>query len=735
VEQKQILVFDALDRLSGARSNQCVVAILHTSIREVADADGVTVMLRDGEEIRYISDGCIDPLWRSDRFPLASSIAGSAMRSHQHVLIDEIAGDARPASDICPNAPIKSLAVLPIRSADPIGAIAVYWKETPPELPWDELQMLANAAAISLENARLFGWAEVAYRLAKQEALRYSNLVNTVNGVVWEADLASLQFTFVSEQAEVLLGFPLNEWTNTEDFWLAHLHPQDRCRALRARRPVPGAGDRHQIEYRMIAADGRVVWVSDYISLVRNSGDADCFRGVMVDITEKKRMEQRLSWQALYDSLTNLPNRDHFLARVENEMRGIPRSNGEQVAVLLVGLDRFQDVNDSYGHTSGDTILTSVAARLRKSAGDSDVVARLDGDQFAILVSADAGREQARAVAERVHGQFALPFWSGNGNIYLTASIGISLSDEVPGTAGDLLREAGTAMYRAKNLGRARYEFFHPSMHENAVSRLALESDLRRAVARRELELHYQPIVELRTRRVLGYETLLRWRHARRGLLMPADFLAAAEDIGLMIELGYYAIERACATLRRWNSRNGPSPWISVNLSPGQLADPDLPRYIRAVLDRHSVPPAGLKLEITEAAMTGDEAALLERLNQFHEMGVGIFIDDFGTGTSAYSRLLNAPVEIIKIDRTFVNEIGEDGSDVPLLRSIISLGRNLKVRLVAEGVENETQVARLAELGCEWAQGFYFSRPGPLQELEAALSSLQDARIVAGRIS
>jgi diguanylate cyclase (GGDEF)-like protein/PAS domain S-box-containing protein len=720
------LLFDAFDRLCDARNSRNVVAILSTSVRELAAADGVTVMLRDEEEVRYLSDGCIDPLWRSDRFPLDSSIAGLAITSRQHALIEEIAGDARLAAEICPNAPIKSLAVLPIRSADPIGAIAVCWKETPPELPMDELQMLANAAAISLENARLFGWAEVAYRLAKQEAMRYSNLVNTVSGVVWEADPASGRFTFVGGQAEALLGFPVNEWTNTDDFWLAQLHPQDREWARTARHPAPGAGDRHHIEYRMIAADGRIVWVSDYISAVRNSDDTDdtdCLRGVMVDITEKKRLEQRLSWQALYDSLTNLPNRDHFLARVENEISGIWWRGGERVAVLLVDLDRFQHVNDSYGRIIGDTILSAVAARLRRSVGNAESVARLDGDQFAILVPADADRQQARAVAERVHGQFALPFWSGNGNIYLTASIGIALSDGAPRTASDLVREAGTAMYQARNSGRARSKFFHASMHESAVSRFALESDLRRAVARRELELHYQPIVELRTRRVLGYETLLRWPHARRGLLLPADFLTAAEETGLMIELGYHAIERACAILRRWNSPDGASPWISVNLSPVQLADPSLPRYIRAVLDRHCVAPEGLKVEITEAAMAQGEAAVVERLRQLHEMGVGIFIDDFGTGTSAFSRLLNAPVEIIKIDRTFVNEIAENGSDAPLLRSIISLGRNLKVRLVAEGVENETQAARLEELGCEWAQGFYFARPGPLRELELTQAS------------
>jgi len=719
----QRTLFEVLDRLSEARNSGKVVTILHTCVREVAAADGVTVMLRDGEEVRYLSDGCIEPLWRSERSPLASCIAGSAIGSRQHILIEKIAGDARLANDICPDAPIKSLAVLPIRSADPIGAMAVYWKDTPREVPLDELQVLANAAAISLENVRLFGWAEVAYRLAKQEAMRYSNLVNTVNGVVWEADSSSLQFTFVSQQAEALLGFPLDEWTRTADFWLAHLHPDDRYWALLARRPAAGAGDRQHMEYRMIGANGRIVWVSDYISAVRNGEDTDCLRGVMVDITEEKALKEKLLFQALYDSCTNLPNREHFLARVENEIRDIRSRPGDHVAVLLVNVDRFQDVNDCYGRAVGDGFLTAVAARLRQSVGNAETVARLDGDQFAILLPADAGRRRARAVAERVHRRFALPFRTGNVCVYLTASIGIALSDGAPGTASDLVREAGTAMYRARNLGRGKSAFFHPSMHDNAVSRLALESDFRRAVARRELELHYQPIVELPTRRVLGYETLLRWRHVRRGMLMPSEFLMTAEDLGLMIDLGYYAIERACATLRRWNSRHAAFPWVSVNLSPVQLADPDLPRYIRAVLERHSVRPSGLKLEITEAGMAQGETALGTRLHQLHKMGIGIFIDDFGTGTSAFSRLLNAPVEMIKIDRAFVNEIAEDGSDVPLLRSIISLGRNLNVRLVAEGVENETQAARLTELGCESAQGFYFARPGPLPELELTLAS------------
>jgi EAL domain-containing protein (putative c-di-GMP-specific phosphodiesterase class I) len=277
-------------------------------------------------------------------------------------------------------------------------------------------------------------------------------------------------------------------------------------------------------------------------------------------------------------------------------------------------------------------------------------------------------------------------------------------------------------MYLAKREGRARSEFFDASMHDNALGRLRLECELRNSVKRREFELHYQPIVDLNTHKVVGCEALLRWPHPTRGLLLPAEFLAAADDVGLMVELGYDTLAKAGATLGRWGRYDGPRPWLSVNLSPAQLNDPRLLRRVRQVLDSNSIPPQSLKLEITEAGLVQSEAAVRERLEQLHELGVGILIDDFGTGMSSFGRLLHAPVETIKIDRSFTAELSTPDCDAPLLRSIIALARNLKVGLIAEGVENEEQAHGLRQLGCDVAQGFYLARPRPLEQAEMMMA-------------
>jgi diguanylate cyclase (GGDEF)-like protein/PAS domain S-box-containing protein len=722
-EQMRV-VFDTLDRLSGARTTQGVVDILRDAARALAGADRAIVMLRDGGYVQFAGEASNGPVWEGRRFPLDECIGGWAILNRQAAVIEDVFSDSRFCAAACPNKLVKSMAVFPIRSADPIGALAIYWNQRGRSDPdsVSALQTLANAAAIAIENARLFSWVEVAYRSARQEARKYANLVNTVNGVVWEASPGTLHFTFVSEQAEDILGYPLTDWTASAGFWLDHVHADDRDWAADFRRRPAEPGDRRHFEYRMIAANGRTVWIADYVSVGMRSDNTACMHGVMVDITEQKTLERQLAWHALYDSLTSLPNRALFLDHAEKEVCRRDRPQRSPAAVLFLDLDRFKRVNDSLGHLAGDALLMAVASRLRKSSRESEMVARLSGDEFAILAPGAGHPDKARALAERIHSVFSRPFNVAGASLYLTASIGIAMGDGTTRSARDLLREADTAMYRAKNAGRARSEFFDASMHEHAVSRLRLESDLRRAVARREFELHYQPIVDINTHRVQGFEALLRWPHPERGLLPPSEFLQAAEDLGLMCDLGYDTITRVCATLRRWEDRGHDAPWISVNLSPVQLNDPDLLRRIRCALSENSLNPGSLKLEITEAGMVQTEPPVQERVQQLHGMGVGILIDDFGTGMSSFSRLLNAPVDTIKIDRRFIEEITTPDSSAPLLRSIISLARNVKVGLIAEGVESERQVLGLQELGCEAAQGFYFARPEPLDRAETFLS-------------
>jgi diguanylate cyclase (GGDEF)-like protein len=471
----------------------------------------------------------------------------------------------------------------------------------------------------------------------------------------------------------------------------------------------------------MIAANGRTVWVSDYVSVAWSDDSTEFLRGVMVDISEQKSLERQLTWHGLYDSLTSLPNRAQFLDNAEREVHESYGHREARLAVLFIDLDRFKHVNDSFGHLAGDALLMAVAGRLRKSVRETETVARLAGDEFAILAPGAGQPDKARAIAERIHAALSQPFHVAGSLMYVTASIGIALQNGTGRSARDLLREADTAMYCAKRSGRARSQFFETSMHQDALSRVHLESDLRRAVARHEFDLHYQPIVDTSTRKVLGFEALLRWPHPRRGMLLPAEFLTAAEDLGLMVEVGYDSITKVCGAIRHWEKRVN-RPWVSVNLSPIQLHDPDLAHQISVVLESHSISPASLKLEVTEAGMVLSEWAMRERLQQLRDLGVGIFIDDFGTGTSSLSRLIDAPVESIKIDRRFVKEVAMPPSSAPLLRSIITLGRNLNVGLIAEGVESECQMLGLRELGCNVAQGFYFARPEPLDRAEMIMA-------------
>lgn len=719
-----LMVFETLDRLSSARTMPVAVAILKDAARKLAAADMATVMLRDGAYVQAVGEDSGGPFAEDRLFPLDSCLDGWVILNGKYAVVEDFRNDPRQSSAALPNAPVASAAVFPLRSADPIGTLGVYWTEPhrPDPCLLSALQILANASASVIENARLSNWVEVAYRSARQETQKYSNLVNTVNGVVWEANAGMSRFTFVSNQAERLLGYPLAEWTAEDSFWLDHVHADDRTRVSAFGRHTSLNSDRRPVEYRMIAADGRIVWVADYMSASRRSDNSECLHGVMVDISDQKALEKQLAWQASYDSLTSLPNRALFLDYAERALRRAGNTRQHRVAILYVDLDRFKYINDSFGHLAGDALLMAVASRLRKTARESEIVARLSGDEFAVLAPGAGNPEQARGVAERIHAVFSRPFRIAGSSLWLSASIGIALDNGIPRSARELVREADTAMYLAKREGRARSEFFDASMHDNALGRLRLECELRNSVKRREFELHYQPIVDLNTHKVVGCEALLRWPHPTRGLLLPAEFLAAADDVGLMVELGYDTLAKAGATLGRWGRYDGPRPWLSVNLSPAQLNDPRLLRRVRQVLDSNSIPPQSLKLEITEAGLVQSEAAVRERLGQLHELGVGILIDDFGTGMSSFGRLLNAPVETIKIDRSFTAELTTPDCDAPLLRSIIVLARNLKVGLIAEGVENEEQAQGLRQLGCDIAQGFYLARPRPLEQAEMMMA-------------
>ena len=424
--------------------------------------------------------------------------------------------------------------------------------------------------------------------------------------------------------------------------------------------------------------------------------------------------------QALKDALTRLPNRRLFHDRVGHALARGQRRPGT-MAVLFIDLDKFKDVNDSLGHPSGDQLLTSVAERLRAVLRPGDTAARLGGDEFAVLVEDIAGEEDAVRVAQRLLEALAAPFVLRGKELTVGASVGIAVS--APGdTVDELLRNADVAMYTAKQAGRGCCKSFEPDMHAAVVRRVEMENYLRRAANDGEFTLHYQPIFALGTGRLDGFEALLRWQHPTRGLLAPSEFLALAEETGAIVGIGAWVLEEACRQAREWRDRYTGHPLtMAVNLSPVQLVQPDIVDVIQGALLRSGLPAADLTLELTEGVMVSDTTVIVDRLHALKDLGVQLAIDDFGTGYSSLGHLRALPFDVLKIDKTFVDDVALASEESAFARAIIKLGQTLGLTMVAEGVEHAEQAVRLGELGCDFAQGYWFAKPLNVDGVEAVL--------------
>ena len=415
---------------------------------------------------------------------------------------------------------------------------------------------------------------------------------------------------------------------------------------------------------------------------------------------------------AFHDSLTGLPNRAMFTELLKAEIESSKRLKDHMFAVLFLDLDRFKNINDSLGHTHGDLLLVAFAERLEKALRPVDTLARFGGDEFAILLSGMTDATDTVRVAQRIQDELTQPFVLDKNSAFATASIGIALSSSGYDRPEDILRDADTAMYRAKENGKARYELFDHGMHARAVSRLQLESDLRQAIEQKEFSVYYQPIVCLQTGRLSGFEALVRWNHPRRGLVSPLDFIPVAEETGLIVPIGQWVLNEACKHIRecQMNSPSHRSLSLSVNLSARQVAQPDLLEQIKQALETSKLNPHCLKLEITESVVMENAEAAALMFKQLRSLGVQLSIDDFGTGYSSLSYLHRFPLNYLKIDRSFVMRLTTD-NDNAIVRTISTLARNLGMEVIAEGIETEEQYQQLKMLGCEYGQGYLFSRP------------------------
>ena len=518
---------------------------------------------------------------------------------------------------------------------------------------------------------------------------------------------------YTSPQIEAMLGYTVEEWADNKGLFVQMLHQEDRERVLAALERAHASGDSLVIDYRLHARDGRIVWVHDESRIVAdvNTGEP-VLQGYLLDVTARMEAEEQLRHQAFHDPLTGLANRALFTDRVEHAL--VLRSG---VAVVFLDLDDFKAINDSLGHLAGDALLQAVALRLSGALRPGDTIARLGGDEFAVLFEEAGAAVSAADVAERVIAALQEPFDLDGREVFVTASIGIGVGED----AEELLRSADVAMYRAKASGKAQYVVYAPKMDDDLVGRLELVADLRRACVEDEFVLHYQPIVELESRRVVGVEALVRWQHPTRGLLQPADFVGLAEETGQIVEIGRWVLQEACRQAASWRARLGCDLSVSVNVSARQIRQSGLVEDVEAALAASGLAPDALTVEITESALVRRREEMTAILESVTGTGVRLALDDFGTGYSSLSLLRDLPVRTVKIDRSFVHTIDAGPAQRAFVQAIVDLAEALQLTVVAEGIERPIQAAALLRIGCVLGQGFHFARPLPVDALERLL--------------
>lgn len=579
---------------------------------------------------------------------------------------------------------------------------------------------IADTSALSQSNSDLLSDSQMLleklnqHRVALQEIReRYALVVQGANDGIWEWNLKTDEVYF-SNRWKSMLGYEENDLENHLDEWFSRIHPNDRKWVeVKISEHLEGLTSHLESEYRMRHQDGTYRWMlSRGVGIRDENGCAIRMAGSQTDINEQKQAEEKLLHDAFHDVLTGLPNRALLMEHLQHAIQLAKRNENYLFAVLFLDIDRFKAINDSLGFEIGDRLLMAIAQRLTCTLHSSDTIARLGGDEFAVLLENMKDIQFAAAIAEKIQQQLARPFILDDHEVFTNVSIGIALSANGYERAEDLLRDADTAMYQAKAQGTGHYKIFQHSMHSLVVARLQLENDLRHALDRQELELYYQPIVSLRALKIKGFEVLIRWRHPDRGIISPSKFIPVAEETGLIVPIGWWILKQACHQLRKWHQQfplRSPLT-ISVNLSAKQFST-QMVEQINQILQETQMESRYLKLEITESLLLENAPFTTTMLKKLKKLGVQISLDDFGTGYSSLSYLHQFPIDILKIDRSFINKIDTDIEQLAIVRAIVSLAWNLSLEVIAEGVETAKHLAQLRALKCRYGQGYLFSQP------------------------
>lgn len=551
---------------------------------------------------------------------------------------------------------------------------------------------------------------------------RYAAAIEGSNEGIWDWDLCHNTIYF-SPRWKTMIGYEEQEIGNHPNDWFSRIHPNDLERLQQElNNHYTGKKSHFDCEYQILTKANQYRWVHIRgLAIKDENNQAIRIAGSQADIHDHYIAQSQLAHNALHDGMTGLPNRTLLIDRLNQVLKTFNRNPQQQCAILFIDLDRFKLINDSLGHSAGDELLIEVSRRLKSCVRNEDTVARLGGDEFVILLQKIKADDEVKIVAKRILESLKKAVDIQGHEIFTSASIGIALGENSEQTSEELLQNADAAMYQAKRLGKSQYAIYGKEMEGQSIQILTLEGDLQRAVQKQEFQLFYQAITDLNTQAILGFEALIRWNHPTRGLVSPNDFIPIAEETGLIIPLGWWVIDTACQQINHWTQRYPHQPlYISVNISKRQFIDPNFITTIQQIIKQHLIPQNTLKLEITEGVAMQNPQEVAKKLAQLQALGLHLMMDDFGTGYSSLASLQTFSINTLKIDRSFINSMFQDNG-IEIVKTIIQMAHNLKMNVIAEGVEHREQAEHLHKLGCEYAQGYYFSKPLDVETIEQSL--------------